>query len=74
MGEVSIESDVTGAVWKILVEVGSSVAAGDPLLIMESMKMEIPIESTVAGTVSAMMVQQEDVVEEGQIVAVIATG
>ena len=45
MAEIQLESPVTGVVWKIVAAPGSVVTAGDTILIMESMKMEIPIES-----------------------------
>ena len=44
-----VESEVTGSVWKVVVEVGEHVSAGDVLIILESMKMEIPLESPVCG-------------------------
>jgi urea carboxylase len=66
-----IESEVTGNVWKVEVKVGDRVAVGDVLVILESMKMEIPIEAPVAGTVSELRVKVQDAVQEGQIVAVI---
>lgn len=67
-----IESEVTGNVWKVEVNVGDRVAAGDVLIILESMKMEIPIEAPVAGTVSELRVKKEDAVQEGQVVVVLA--
>jgi len=73
MAEEKVESEVTGTVWKVLVEVGSQVAEEEPLMILESMKMEIPVEAPCAGKVSELLVNPEDQVEEGQIVAVLAT-
>lgn len=73
MAEKNVESEVTGTVWKVLVEVGSQVAEEEPLMIVESMKMEIPVEAPCAGTVSELLVNPEDPVEEGQIVAVLDT-
>jgi len=67
-----IESEVTGNVWKVEVNVGDRVAAGDVLIILESMKMEIPIEAPVDGTVSELRVRKEDAVQEGQVVVVLA--
>ena len=66
-----VESEVQGNVWKIEVAVGDRVAAGDVLLILESMKMEIPVESPIAGVVSELKVAVEAAVEEEEIVAVI---
>ena len=73
MAEERVESEVTGTVWKVLVEVGSQVAEEEPLMIVESMKMEIPVEAPCAGKVSELLVNPEDPVEEGQIVAVRVT-
>ena len=52
MARVEVESEVTGKVWKVEVGVGDRVAEGDILVILESMKMEIPVESPQAGTVA----------------------
>ena len=53
---VEAESPVTGVVWQVRTTVGAAVAAGDVLLVVESMKMEIPVESPVAGTVAEVLV------------------
>lgn len=66
-----VESEVQGSVWKIEVAVGERVAAGDVLIILESMKMEIPVESPVAGVVSELRVTVEAAVDEEEVVAVI---
>jgi biotin carboxyl carrier protein len=71
MSQVRIEAIVTGRVWKVEAAVGARVSAGEALLILESMKMEIPIESPVAGRVVEILVAVEEPVEEGQIVAVV---
>ncbi|MEM7100750.1 MAG: acetyl-CoA carboxylase biotin carboxyl carrier protein subunit [Pseudomonadota bacterium] len=71
MAAHEVESEVTGNVWKILVEVGAVVEEGEVLMILESMKMEIPVESPIAGTVSDIKVAEEEQVEEDQIVAVV---
>jgi acetyl-CoA carboxylase biotin carboxyl carrier protein len=71
MAEERVESEVTGTVWKVLVEVGNQVAEEEPLMILESMKMEIPVEAPCAGKVSELLVDTEDLVEEGQVVAVL---
>lgn len=73
MAKVEIESEVAGNVWKILTQVGDRVAEGDPLMILESMKMEIPVEAPCAGTVVTVCVAVEAAVEEGQLVAVLET-
>lgn len=59
-------SEVSGSVWKLEVAVGQSVQAGDTLLIVESMKMEIPVESPTSGTVTELLVAEGDAVADGQ--------
>ena len=71
MARVQVESEITGNVWKVEVSAGNEVAEGDVLIILESMKMEIPVESPVAGTVRDVLVQPEDQVEEDQLLLVI---
>ena len=71
MARHEVESEVTGNVWKILLEVGADVAEGDVIMILESMKMEIPVESPAAGKLVELKVAAEDQVEEGQVVAVV---
>ena len=73
MARVEVESEVTGKVWKVEVGVGDRVAEGDVLVILESMKMEIPVESPRAGTVAELPVAPDQLVQEDQVVAVIAT-
>ena len=71
MARHEVESEVTGNVWKILLEVGADVAEGDVIMILESMKMEIPVESPAAGKLVELKVSAEDQVEEAQVVAVV---
>ena len=71
MARHEVESEVTGNVWKILLEVGADVAEGDVIMILESMKMEIPVESPAAGKLVELKVFAEDQVEEDQVVAVV---
>ena len=73
MARLKVESEVTGNVWKVEVEAGASVAEGDVLLILESMKMEIPVEAPATGTVVEVLVKVEDSVQEDQVVAVLDT-
>lgn len=73
MSRVEIESEVTGNVWKVETKVGDRVETDDVLLILESMKMEIPVEATCAGTVTELLVGEKDAVEEDQVVVVIET-
>ena len=74
MARHEVESEVQGNVWKIEVEAGQRVSEGDVLLILESMKMEIPVESPVTGVVSEILVCLEDPVDEAQILAVVEDG
>ena len=69
MARHDVESEVTGNVWKVLKSVGDSVAEGDVIMILESMKMEIPVESPGTGTLSQVLVEPEEQVEEDQVVA-----
>lgn len=64
-------SDVTGTVWKLEAQVGQAVAEGDTLLIVESMKMEIPVTAPCAGVVHALDVAEGDAVADGQLLAMI---
>ena len=73
MARLEVESEVTGNVWKVEVEAGERVEEGDVLLIIESMKMEIPLEAPSAGTVAEVLVDVEDAVQEDQVVAVLDT-
>jgi acetyl-CoA carboxylase biotin carboxyl carrier protein len=58
-------------VWKVVAAPGETVAVGDPLVILESMKMEIPVEASQAGTVKEVRVEEGAVVQEGDVIAVI---
>tara|TARA_B110000967_G_scaffold206589_1_gene253693 strand:+ start:1434 stop:1658 length:225 start_codon:yes stop_codon:yes gene_type:complete len=71
MAKIEVTSEVTGNVWKVQAKVGDVLAEEDVIMILESMKMEIPIESPVAGTLVELLVAEEDSVDEDQIVAVI---
>lgn len=71
---VEVESEVQGSVWKVEVEQGASVSEGDVLMILESMKMEIPVEAPVDGTVLEHLVTPEDPVAEDQVLTIIDTG
>ena len=73
-GQVAVEeihAEMVSSVWKVLVSPGTQVAAGDTLVILESMKMEIPVLSESDGTVSELRVAEGDVVQEGDVIAVI---
>ena len=66
-----IRAEMVANVWKVVVSAGDSVQAGDPLVILESMKMEIPIEAPEAGTVKEVAVQEGGVVQDGDLIAVV---
>ena len=61
----SVRAHITGTVWKIEVKVGDAVAEGQTVVILESMKMEMPVESQAPGTVTAVLVAEGASVEEG---------
>ncbi|OYO26339.1 acetyl-CoA carboxylase biotin carboxyl carrier protein subunit [Janthinobacterium sp. PC23-8] len=63
-----ITAPMAGTMWKVLVQEGERFAAGQSLAILESMKMEIPIESEVDGTVDKIMAPEGTVVDEGSVV------
>ena len=73
MARVAVESEIAGSIWKIEVEAGKSVSEGDILLIIESMKMEIPVVAPGDGTVAEILVKEKDAVGEGQPLLVLET-
>lgn len=70
MGE-EVRAHITGVVFQIVANAGDRVTAGDPILILESMKMEIPVEAPRAGVVRAVRVTEGQTVQEGDVVAVL---
>jgi acetyl-CoA carboxylase biotin carboxyl carrier protein len=68
----AVRTEVAGSVWKVEVTVGQRVAAGEALVIVESMKMEIPVEAPAAGTVTEIRVAEGDRIGEGDVVVVLA--
>jgi biotin carboxyl carrier protein len=68
-----IKSEITGSLWKIVKQPGESVTEEDTLMILESMKMEIPIMAEANGKLAEILVKEGDPVAEGQVVAVIET-
>ena len=73
MADTEVCSEVAGSVWKVHVKEGDEVSQDQELMILESMKMEIPVEAPCAGTVSAVLVAEEDGVEEDQVLLIIAS-
>jgi acetyl-CoA carboxylase biotin carboxyl carrier protein len=67
-----ITAHIAGTIFKIEKRVGDRVAAGDEVIILESMKMEIPLESPIAGVVQQILVTEGQAVEEGALVAIVA--
>lgn len=66
-----VKAELVGNLWKITTEVGQKVEEDDPIMILESMKMEIPVLAPVAGIIKEFLVKEGDVVQEGQTVAII---
>jgi acetyl-CoA carboxylase biotin carboxyl carrier protein len=66
-----IEAHITGNVWKIEVEVGDTVEDGDTVVILESMKMEIPVEAEDEGTVKEILCAEGQSVSEGDVLVVL---
>jgi acetyl-CoA carboxylase biotin carboxyl carrier protein len=71
---MDVQAEMVANVWKVVVAAGDTVAEGDPLVILESMKMEIPVESPAGGTVREVRVQEGGVVQEGDVIAVVESG
>jgi len=67
----SVPAHITGTIWKIEKNAGEAVAVGEVLVILESMKMEMPLESPVAGTVLEVRCQEGQAVAEGDVLVVI---
>ncbi|WP_248965730.1 biotin/lipoyl-binding carrier protein [Sphaerisporangium perillae] len=66
-----VRAEMVANVWKVVVAEGDSVSEGDTLVILESMKMEIPVLAEDSGVVSALKVAEGDVIQEGDLIAVI---
>jgi acetyl-CoA carboxylase biotin carboxyl carrier protein len=66
-----VRAHITGVVFQVVAGVGDTVAAGDPILILESMKMEIPVEAPRAGVVGTIRVTEGQTVQEGDVVALL---
>ena len=67
-----VEAHITGTVWKIEVAVGDEVDEGDTVVILESMKMEMPVEAEDAGTVAEILCEEGQAVNEGDALVVLA--
>jgi len=64
-----VKAHITGVVFQVVAGPGTRVAAGDPIVVIESMKMEIPVEAPRAGVVKALHVAEGQTVQEGDVVA-----
>ena len=71
MAKIEIRSEITGTVWQLKVRPGDQVESGDTLIVIESMKMEIPVITEDGGTVKEILVTVKDAVAEGQVVAIL---
>src|SRR3954453_3148243 len=68
---VEVQAEIAANVWQVPAEEGQMIAEGDTIAILESMKMEIPVEAPVSGTITEIRVKPEDQVNEGDIIALI---
>ena len=66
-----VRAELVGNVWKVEKQEGDAVGVDDVVMILESMKMEIPVYAGAAGTIAEIRVKEQDVVQEGQVLAVI---
>ena len=67
--KVKVTSEIAGQVWKVVASVGDALAEDDVIIILESMKMEIPVLAPRAGKLAALYVTEEDMISEDQVVA-----
>jgi biotin carboxyl carrier protein len=73
MPDIKIITEVAGRVCALSVALGGSVGDGDEIAFVEAMKMEIPVTSTTAGKIKLLLVKLDDVIAEGQVVAIVET-
>ncbi len=66
-----VKAHITGTVWKIERTVGVQVSEGETVIILESMKMEMPVEAPVAGTIKEVKIKEGEAVDEGRVLAII---
>jgi biotin carboxyl carrier protein len=72
MTDIKIVTEVAGRVCALPFEIGASVSEGDDVVVVEAMKMEIPVAAPAAGKLKSILVKLDDVVAEGQVIAIIA--
>ena len=68
-----VEAPITGKIWKIEKQVGDALSEGETILIIESMKMEIPVLATEDGTITEFATEETEPVSEGQVVVILET-
>ena len=68
---MEVKSQIKAIVWKVVKEVNDNVAVDEDIIILESMKMEIPITSDISGTIKSIEVNEGDEIDEGQVVAIV---
>lgn len=73
MPKIKIVTEVAGRICATPVQVGGTVAEGDEIVVVEAMKMEIPVPSPASGTITSLLVKLDDVVAEGQAIAILAS-
>ena len=73
MPDIKIVTEVAGRVCALPVEIGSNVGDGDEIAFVEAMKMEIPVSSPAAGKLRSLLIAVDDVVAEGQVIAIVET-
>ena len=73
MSKVDVKSEIPGSVVRIEAEIGERVGEDDPIVTLESMKMEIPIAAPIEGRIAEILVAEGEAVAEGQVVAVLET-
>ena len=71
MAEIRVRSEIAGSVWKIAVAIGDEVAEDDPLVILESMKLEIPLLAPRAGVVKEILVAEGEPIGEGDVAVIL---
>ena len=69
MATIDVVTEITGNVWKIVVAVGDAVEEDEPIMILESMKMEIPVAAPEAGKVAEILTEPDAIVKQGEVVA-----
>jgi biotin carboxyl carrier protein len=72
MADIAVRSEVAGVVARVAVSVGGRVAEGDEIIVVEAMKMELPVPAPSSGVVAAILVAEGEMVREGQRVATLS--